>query len=268
MCNMSLLDGGYIHTKNQRIELDVQVVSGTYWTGFKPYGMTTMYRNIQNVVVKLHGEYKLNQGHPNTNFKDKALLLNCHFDTVPGSPGASDDAANCVVMLEILRVLSRSEKRLKHSIIFLFNGAEETGLQASHGFITKHKWAPEIKAFINLESVGSGGKELLFQNNRNNSWLMQMYADSVPYPSAQVAAEEIFDSGLIPSDTDYRIFSNFRGLPGLDFAHIINGQRYHTKFDSLDYLPNGSIQHTGCNILELTKAIADSDEFGIVQVSI
>ncbi|XP_046804765.1 endoplasmic reticulum metallopeptidase 1-like [Lucilia cuprina] len=251
--------------KNQRIELDVQVVSGTYWTGFKPYGMTTMYRNIQNVVVKLHGEYKLNQGHQNTNFKDKALLLNCHFDTVPGSPGASDDAANCVVMLEILRVLSRSEKRLKHSIIFLFNGAEETGLQASHGFITKHKWAPEIKAFINLESVGSGGKELLFQNNRNNSWLMQMYADSVPYPSAQVAAEEIFDSGLIPSDTDYRIFSNFRGLPGLDFAHIINGQRYHTKFDSLDYLPNGSIQHTGCNILELTKAIADSDEFGIVQ---
>lgn len=94
-----------------------------------------------------------------------------------------------------------------------------------------------------------------------------MYANSAPHPSAQVAAEEIFDSGLVPSDTDYRIFKNFGGLPGLDFAYVINGQRYHTKFDSIDYLPSGSIQHTGYNILELTKTLADSDEFGIAQVS-
>lgn len=247
--------------RNQRIELDVQVVSGSYWTGFKPYGMTTMYRNVQNVVVKLHGRSRTQFNRP-----DEALLLNCHFDSVPGSPGASDDAASCVILLEILRVLSRSEERLKHSVVFLFNGAEETGLQASHGFITKHKWAPEIKAFINLESVGSGGKELLFQSNRNNSWLVQMYGKSSSYPSAQVAAEEIFESGLIPSDTDYRIFRNFGGLPGLDFAHVINGHRYHTKFDSLEYLPQGSIQHTGYNIMELTKILADSDQLGMIQV--
>lgn len=122
------------------------MVSGSYWTGFKPYGMTTMYRNIQNIVVKLHGQYKTDDINRNTN--DKALLLNCHFDTVPGSSGASDDAASCVVMLEILRVLSRNDRRLRHSVIFLFNGAEETGLQASHGFITKHKWASQIKGNI------------------------------------------------------------------------------------------------------------------------
>lgn len=94
-----------------------------------------------------------------------------------------------------------------------------------------------------------------------------MYASSATFPSAQVAAEEIFESGLIPSDTDFRIFTNVGGLPGFDFAHIINGQRYHTKFDSLDYLPQGSIQHTGYNMLELTKSLADSDKLGIVQVS-
>ena len=60
-------------------------------------------------------------------------------------PGASDDAASCVVMLEILRVFSKSSTRNRHSIIFLFNGAEETGLQAAHGFITQHKWAKDIK---------------------------------------------------------------------------------------------------------------------------
>lgn len=123
----------------------LKVVSGAYWTGFKPHGMTTIYRNVQNVIVKLHGQSEAEKENHQFSQTSKSLLLNCHFDTVPGSSGTSDNAASCVVMLEILRVLSRSEDRLKHSIVFLFNGAEETGLQASHGFITKHKWVSEIK---------------------------------------------------------------------------------------------------------------------------
>lgn len=64
------------------------------------------------------------------------------------SPGASDDAASCCVMLEVLRVLSQQEKRLRHSVIFLFNGAEETPLQAAHGFITQHPWAKDIRGML------------------------------------------------------------------------------------------------------------------------
>lgn len=59
--------------------------------------------------------------------------------------GASDDGGSCVVMLEILRVLSKQSTVNKHSIVFLFNGAEETSLQASHGFITQHRWAPDVR---------------------------------------------------------------------------------------------------------------------------
>lgn len=116
-------------------------------------------------------------------------------------------------MFEILRKLSTSPQRPLHNVIFLFNGAEETPLQASHGFITQHKWAKDCKILVNLEACGVGGKIILFQTGPENPWLLKYYG-GVPHPYGQAAGEEIFQSGIIPSDTDFRIFRDYGGLVG------------------------------------------------------
>jgi MFS family permease len=235
--------------KNQKVELDIQVVSGSHYLPTKPSGKIVPYSNLQNIVVKLHA----------ANNASQSVLINAHFDSVPTSPGGSDDGINCATMLEVLRKLSREPKRPLNNLIFLFNGAEETGLQAAHGFITKHKWAKDCKVLLNLEATGAGGKIILFQSGPAAPWLLTYYS-KVPHPYGQAAGEEIFQSNIIPSDTDFRIFRDYGGLVGLDMAFFKQGYRYHTKYDDFEHIPLGSFQHVGDNTLSLVRSLANAPE--------
>jgi Zn-dependent M28 family amino/carboxypeptidase len=189
--------------KNQKLELDVQVVSGSLYLQTKLHGNIFSYSNLQNIVVKVHANNNATQ----------SVLINSHFDSVPTSPGGSDDGINCATMLEVLRKLSRQPKRPLNNLIFLFNGAEETGMKAAHGFITKHKWAKDCQVLLNLDAAGAGGKIILFQSGPEAPWLLTYYS-RVPHPYGQAAGEEIFQSNIIPSYTDFRIFRDYGGLVG------------------------------------------------------
>lgn len=250
--------------------------------------MSAYYRNVQNVVVKLQGE------------SDLAVMINCHFDSEAGSYGAGrvelnpdfssendgnsenfcyfsenlrhflrivlragDDGVNCCTMLEILRVMAKSGNRNAFSTIFLFNGNEEgnlEGLQASHGFITQHKWAKDVKAFINLEAQGIGGRELLFRSGPKHDWLIRKYRQSVKKPFGQVFAEEMFETNVLKSGTDFEAFRDAGNIPGLDLSYCSGGWKYHTKFDHIRYVDLESIQNTGNNVLDLVKLMSNSEE--------
>ncbi|XP_019909037.1 endoplasmic reticulum metallopeptidase 1 isoform X3 [Esox lucius] len=225
--------------------VDIQKPTGyVFWNHY--------YDRISNIAVRL--EPKDGTQH--------LMLANCHFDTVANSPGASDNAVGCAVMLEVLHSLANLSTPLKHGVVFVFNGAEENMLQGSHGFITQHPWANQIRAFINLDSAGVGGKEMMFQAGPNSPWLVQAYVHAAKHPFASVVAQEIFQSGMIPSDTDFRIYSHFGKIPGIDLAFIENGFIYHTKYDTPDRILTDSIQRAGDNILAILKHLMMSKELG------
>uniref|UniRef100_A0A8C1X8R9 Endoplasmic reticulum metallopeptidase 1 n=1 Tax=Cyprinus carpio TaxID=7962 RepID=A0A8C1X8R9_CYPCA len=231
------------------ISVDVQRPTGSFSIDFLG-GFTSYYDRVTNIAVKL--EPKTTAQH--------FMLANCHFDSVANSLGASDDAVSCSVMLEVLHSLANLSTPLKHGIIFLFNGAEENILQASHGFITQHPWAQQVRAFVNLEAAGVGGKEVVFQTGPENPWLVQAYVRAAVHPFASVVGQEVFQSGVIPSDTDFRIYRDFGKIPGIDLAFIENGFIYHTKYDTPERIHTDSIQRAGDNILSVLKHLVMSDE--------
>ncbi|XP_017053756.1 endoplasmic reticulum metallopeptidase 1 [Drosophila ficusphila] len=229
------------------IEVDLQEVSGQYihWT------MVNRYQGVQNIVVKLS---------PKNTTSETYLLVNSHFDSKPTSYSAGDAGQMIVAMMEVLRVMSTTKQPFRHPIVFLFNGAEENPLQASHGFITQHKWAKNCKVVINLDCAGAGGKEIVFQSGPKNPWIIKYYKKNVKHPLATTMAEEVFQTGILPSDTDFGVFVTYGNLIGLDMAQFINGYDYHTKYDRFTNVPRGSIQNTGDNLLGLVRALSNATE--------
>lgn len=222
---------------------------------FNRISFTNIYKDVGSILIRIHKKGKYPIG---------SLLINAHYDSQLGSPAASDDAVSCAIMLETLRCIVdeviKGKLSFDSELLMIFNGAEETILQASHGLSINHPWLKNVKGFINLEACGSGGREIVFQAGPNNSWLIEQYVNSAPYPFATSLAQDIFESGIIPSDTDYRIFRDYANLSGLDIAYISNGYIYHTSYDQPKYIPKSSILRGGRNILNLTKSILTSNQ--------
>ena len=68
-----------------------------------------------------------------------------------------------------------------------------------------------------------GGREFVFQTGPEHPWILDTYARSARYPFTSVVAQEVFQSGVIPSDTDFRVFVEYGELVGknLDSFHYI-----------------------------------------------
>ncbi|GMH01502.1 hypothetical protein Nepgr_003341 [Nepenthes gracilis] len=231
-----------------RIEVEESTVNGSFSMMFLGHSISFGYRAHTNVLMRVSSVDSLDS--------DTSVLINSHFDSPLGSPGAGDCGSCVVSMLELARLIVDSGWVPPQPIIFLFNGAEELFMLGSHGFMTTHKWRDMIGAFINLEASGTGGPDLVCQSGPG-SWPSFVYAKAALYPMANSAAQDVFS--VVPGDTDYRIFAqDYGNIPGLDIIFLLGGYFYHTAYDTMERILPGSIQARGDNLFSLVKAFASS----------
>jgi hypothetical protein len=203
---------------------------------------------VNNVLARLEGTEP-----------GDAVLLAAHYDSVPASPGDSDDGAGAAAVLEIARAL-KSFPAPHHSVIFLFDDGEEAGLLGAHAFVDSHPWAKEVRAAVNLEARGTSGPSLLFETGSANDWAIRLYGEHAARPAASSMAYTVYKQ--LPNDTDFTVFKA-AGYQGLNFAYAGDVAPYHTPLDNSANVDPASLQHHGENALPMVLALANTGLQGL-----
>lgn len=208
-------------------------------TSVKRGRSSTSVVNVKNIWVLLEG----NGAHR------QALMLAAHYDSVPTSPGASDDGAAVAALLETARAL-KSGTPLKNDLVLLFTDAEELGLLGAKAFVAEHPLARQVKLALNFEARGSRGPVFMFETSERNGWLAREFARVAPAPFASSLMYDIYK--LLPNDTDFTVFKK-AGISGLNFAYIDGANHYHTARDNVQTIDERSLQHHGSYALALAR---------------
>lgn len=199
---------------------------------------------VENVLGRLPGSVG-----------ERAILLVAHYDSVPGAPGAADNGAAVVAVLEALRAL-QDGPTLANDVMVLFSDGEEVGLLGAEAFVAEHPWLSEVGLVLNFEARGSSGPSVLVETSGANGPLVRALARALRYPNVSSLASAVYE--LLPNDTDFSVF-RARGIPGFNVAFIRDAAHYHTPRDALDTLDLDSLQHHGEHMLALTRHFGDAD---------
>jgi hypothetical protein len=204
--------------------------------GTAQYGRTLHAGLVHNIIATYPGQAS-----------SRAIMLVAHYDSVPEGPGAGDDGAGLVVILEAIRAI-RAGPPIKNDLVVLFTDGEEArGLLGAEAHATSH---PDLKdrigLMVNLEARGSSGPGLMFETSNNNGALIREFARAAPYPMATSLMAAIYK--LLPNNTDFTPLKEV-GQTGLNFAFLETYQSYHTKLDTTENLDVRSVQHLGANVL-------------------
>ena len=99
-----------------------------------------------------------------TRYPDRIVEIGAHYDTVPGSPGADDNASAVAAVLEIARVLA--DIPCERTIRYCFFGFEEAGSPGveHHVATIRADTEREVEGILNLDMVGYTDKRPGSQN--------------------------------------------------------------------------------------------------------
>lgn len=96
---------------------------------------------------------------------NKYIILSAHFDVVPNSPGANDDASAIAILIDVIEKIKKLN--LKNKIRIIFFDDEEIGRFGSISYIKKYG-TKDLLAVYHLELCGYGDAVGLWPITRIN----------------------------------------------------------------------------------------------------
>ena len=202
---------------------------------------------LRNVVGRLAG-------------RRPAVLLAAHYDTkdLPGFVGANDGAAGTAVVLEVARVLARTERPAGAPEVrfVLFDGEESPrgtpeaafereGLRGSRAYAAEHAGA--LRAVIVVDLVGRRGLRL----RRDFS------ADAGLWRRLRAASERAGAEQTFPDDTQTDVLDDHtpflrRGVPAVTLLEF-DPPCFHRRCDDLSRIDPKSLDAVGETLVELLR---------------
>ena len=167
-------------------------------------GMETI--SSQNVVGRIGG--------------DCHAYLGAHYDSVPVSPGANDNASGVAIVLEVART-----NPVQGLCVILF-GAEELGLYGSQHYVSEHL-AGTARFMLNIDMAGVLGSPIIVGDRE----LTQSILDGIKASGVSSSLK----AGRFPpyASSDHVSFESV-GVPAVTFNAGDDNATIHTAGDTFD----------------------------------
>ena len=210
-----------------------------------------------NVVAELPGGSK----------RDEMVILGAHLDSVDAAgTGATDNAAGCAVMLEVLRILKALNLKLDRTVRLVLWGGEEEGLLGSRAYVKQHFGNPEtmelkpehaqVSAYYNFDNGTGKIRGVYLQSNDMvrpvfDAWLS-------PFRDLGATALAIRKTG----GTDHVSFDEV-GLPGFQFIQDpveYEARTHHSNMDVYDRIQPGDLMQASAVVASFVYHTANRPE--------
>lgn len=214
-------------------------------------------RKIYNVVSEIPGT--------DPKLKDQLVLIGGHLDSYHMSPGAGDDGAGFIAMLEAMRILKAIDVKPRRTIRVVFWGGEEVGLHGSSGYVEqfvedpktkeKKKEYDKISVYFNSD-YGPGKFRGIF--TQDNLQVKPIFAKWME-PFEDTGFTTISNRSV--GSTDHVPFDN-AGIPAFQFIQdpMEWGRHSHRTQDFSDRLVMDDIRHNAAVVAWFVYNAAMRDE--------
>lgn len=186
-----------------------------------------------------------------TKESEDMIVCTAHYDSVPHSKGAYDNATGSVCLYGLAKELK--EKKLAHNLRLIWCGSEERGLLGSKAYVAAHQEEMEnIKLCVNVDMIGSimGRRIAVCTSDMSLVHYMDYFGKIKGFPIE--VSQGVYSSDSTP-------FAD-NGVPAVSFARITSPGtgEIHSRYDVMEHLSESMLLQDTSFICEFVSEMANS----------